>query len=101
MKTAAILMMAGLLLLGTRPDVATGAELRGYGIFKGQDFVQTGTNAAVPVADYPGYSFAALLQPSSPFTNQIQGASLQPTNRAAQPFQLPALNSAAPAGRQL
>jgi hypothetical protein len=52
-------------------------DVRGFGVFKTQDFLQTGTNAPVLQTDFPAYSFSAVVQPYGLFDNQVVSASVE------------------------
>jgi hypothetical protein len=56
---------------------ARGADVRGYGVFKTQDYLQTSANAPVLQTNWPAYSFSAIVQPAGPFSNQVTSASVE------------------------
>ncbi len=56
---------------------AQAVDVRGYGVFKTQDFLQTSTNVPVLQTNWPAYSFSAIVQPLGPFSNQVNSASVE------------------------
>ena len=69
-------LMVALMWLGAM-WAASGADVRGYGVFKAIDYVQSSTNAPVLQANWPAYSFSAIVQPTGLFSNQVVSASVE------------------------
>lgn len=85
-------MMLGLLVLAP----AEAADVRGYGVFKTQDYLQASTSAPVLQPNWPAYSFSAIVQPVGLFSNQVTSVTVDspgssdqltpPTGGTDQPF---------------
>lgn len=60
-------MMLGLMFLAR----VNAVDVRGYGVFKTQDYLQASTNAPVLQSNWPAYSFSAVVQPIGLFSNQV------------------------------
>ncbi len=74
---ARLFLLAVVTLLASGRESAQAADVRGYGVFKTQDFVQTSTNAPVLQTNWPAYSFSAIVQPTGLFSNQVVSASIE------------------------
>lgn len=71
-----VLVLALYLWLGAALPMSWAADGRGYGVFKSIDYLQTSTNPPVLLSG-AAYSFAAIVQPTGLFSNQISRVTVE------------------------
>ncbi len=89
---SAVMLLCGL-TVGALP--ARAVDVRGYGVFKAIDYVQTDTNAPA-LASGNAYSFSAIVQPAGNFSNQVVGANVESSLGFVDQLTAPPTNSDQP-----
>jgi len=93
-KSCRVLVVAALALFWAHS--AWALDVRGYGVFKTQDFTQTNTNPPVLITGFGPYSWSALVQQNGSWTNQVLSASVEPASGIPDPLLPPDPNSELP-----